>query len=74
MPGAFLYVGGCLAFGIAVWQSSTINKWAGVTLALHGLFVAFGFGVPLLLTLSWVLLIASGIMFVLGVQKDNTGI
>jgi len=71
MPGAFLYIGGCLLFGIAVWQSGTINKWAGVALALHGLFIAFGFGMPVVLTLSWVLLIAGGIMFILGVQNDK---
>jgi hypothetical protein len=71
MPGAFLYVGGCISFGVAVWQSGTINKWSGVALALHGLFVALGFGMPLLLVLSWVLLVISGIMFVIGVQKDN---
>ena len=71
MPGAFLYIGGCLSFGTAVWQSGTINKWAGVALALHGLFVAFGFGIPVMLTLSWILLIAGGAMFILGVQNDK---
>ena len=71
MPGAFLYVGGCILFSVAVWQSRTINKWSGVALALHSLLVAFGFGMPLLLVLSWIFLIASGIMFVTGVQKDN---
>jgi hypothetical protein len=71
MPGAFLYIGGCISFGVAIWQSGTINKWSGVMLALHGLFVAFGFGMPPLLVLSWILLILSGILFVLGVQKDG---
>jgi len=71
MPGAFLYVGGCLLFGIAIWKSGTINKWAGVVLALHGLFIAFGFGMSVVLTLSWVLLIAGGIMFILGVNNDE---
>ena len=71
MPGAFLYVGGCLLFGIAVWQSGAINKWAGVALALHGLFIAFGFGMPVVLILSWVLLIAGGTMFIFGVQNDK---
>lgn len=70
-PGAFLYVGGCMAFGVAVWQSGTINKWSGVTMALHGLFVSFGFGVPFVLALNWVLLIISGIGFIMGVQKDD---
>lgn len=72
MPGAFLYIGGCIAFGIGVWQSGTIQPWAGVTLALHGILVAFGFGMPVLLTLSWVFLVASGVMFVRGVQGDVT--
>jgi hypothetical protein len=71
MPGAFLYIGGCISFGIAIWQSETISKWSAITLALHGLFVAFGFGMPLLLVLSWILLALSGILFVLGVQKDD---
>jgi len=72
MSGAFLYVGGCILFSVAIWQSGTINKWAGVALALHSLLVAFGFGVPLLLVLSWIFLVVSGIMFVIGVQKDDT--
>jgi len=71
MPGAFLYVGGCSLFGIAIWQSETIKKWAGVALALHGLFIAFGFGMPVVLTLSWLLLIACGTMFILGVKNDK---
>jgi len=71
MPGAFLYIGGCLSFAISIWQSGTINKWAAVALALHGLFIAFGFGMPLVLTMSWVLLIAGGIMFILGVKNDK---
>lgn len=71
MPGAILYVGGCILFGVGIWQSETISKWSGVILALHGLFIAFGFGMPLLLVLSWVLLAICGIMFIKGVQKDE---
>jgi len=74
MSGASLYVGGCLLFGVAVWQSGTINKWAGVILALHGLFIAFGFGIPAMLTLNWVLLIAGGIMFIIGVKNDKENV
>jgi len=74
MPGAFLYITGCMSFGIAVWQSGTINRWAGVALALHGLSIAFGFGIPIVLTLSWLLLITGGIMFILGVQNDKESV
>jgi hypothetical protein len=69
MPGAFLYVGGCVLFGIAVWKSGAIAKWSGVILALHGLFVSFGFSSPPVLTLSWILLIVSGIWFILSMQR-----
>ena len=71
MPGAFLYVGGCIFFSAAVWQSGTINKWAAIALALHSLLVAFGIGMPVPLVLSWISLIICGIMFVVGAQKDE---
>lgn len=71
MPGAFLYVGGCILFSVAVWQSGTINKWTGIAFTIHSLLLAFGFGMPVLLVLSWIILVVCGIMFVIGVQKDD---
>ena len=71
LPGAFLYVGGCIAFGVAIWRSGVIPKWSGVLLALHGLFIAFGFGMPALLVLSWVFLVICGIWVISNIQKAN---
>jgi hypothetical protein len=68
--GAILYVGGCTSFGIGIWQAREMNKWAGVSLALHGLLIAFGFGFPPLLVLSWALLCICGIIFAVNVQND----
>jgi hypothetical protein len=70
LPGAIFYVSGCLLFGVAIWRSGTIPRWSGVLFTLHGLLVAFGFGSPMMLASSWLLLIACGIGFILGVQKD----
>jgi hypothetical protein len=60
LSGAVLYVGGCILFCIAVWQCKTLPRWAGVGLALHSLLIAFGFAIPLLLVLGWVLLVLAG--------------
>ena len=72
LPGAFLYVGGCIAFGVAIWRSGVISKWNGIFLALHGLFIAFGFGIPALLVLSWVFLVICGIWIISSIRKTNS--
>jgi len=71
LPGAFLYVGGCIAFGIAIWRSEMLSKWAGVLLALHGLFIAFGFGIPAVLFLSWVFLAICGVWIISNIGKTD---
>jgi len=72
LPGAFLYVGGCTAFGVAIWKSGTLPKWSGVLLALHGLFIAFGYGMPVLLVLSWAFLAVCGIGIISSIGRGNT--
>jgi hypothetical protein len=69
MPGAFIYVGGCTLFGIAVWKSGALTRWSGILLALHGLFLSFGFSSPPLIILGWVCLIFSGVWFVWSVSR-----
>ena len=71
MPGAILYVGGCTLSGVAVWKCGTLARWSGVTLALHGLFLSFGFGSPPVLLLGWVLLVVSGGWFSWSVWKET---
>ena len=60
LPAALLYAGGCLLLGVSVWKCSILPRWSGVILALHGFLLVFGFGVPLLLVVSWVLFFVSG--------------
>ena len=69
--GAFLYVGGCTLFGIAIWRSGTLPGWSGVLLALHGLFISFGFSSPPIIILSWICLIISGSSFIWSVSKKG---
>ena len=71
LPGAVFYVVGCISFGIAIWKSENLSNWAGVFLALHGLFIAFGFGMPILLVLSWVFLITCGGLIISGIGNIN---
>ena len=68
--GAFLYVGGCALFGIAVWKSGILAGWAGILLALHGLLISFGFSSPPVIVLSWIFLIVSGGSFIWSLSKE----
>lgn len=74
LPGAIFYVSGCILFGIAIWRTFPTARWAGILFGLHGLLVSFGFGSPLMLALSWVLLIASGTGFLMIAQKGTSKI
>ena len=71
MPAAFLYAGGCLLLGIAAWRSGVLPRWTGVMLALHGFSLVFGFGVPLVLVVSWVLLVTPGAWLTYTVWRCN---
>jgi hypothetical protein len=58
---AVFYVLGPILLGIAIWKSSIIPKWIGLTFALHGLCLSFGFSMYPVLIIGWVLLIASSL-------------
>ncbi|MFH2039745.1 MAG: hypothetical protein ABIJ65_09960 [Chloroflexota bacterium] len=70
LPGAVFYVSGCILFGIAIWRSFPSVKWSGILFGLHGILVSLGFGSALMLSLSWMFLIASGTGLMMGVQKE----
>jgi hypothetical protein len=71
LPGAVLYAGGCTASGVAVWKCETLARRSGVTLALRGLFVPFGFRTPPVLLVGWVLPIVTGGWFSWSVWQDK---
>lgn len=59
-PLAFLiYSAGGILFGIAIWRSGTLPKWAGVLFAIHGPLMAGPFPISVALVGSAVLLLST---------------
>lgn len=59
--GGVLYLLGTGLMGLAIWQSEFFPRWAGLLMAVHGLFLVFGFMYFPILVLSWVCLLIAGI-------------
>lgn len=72
LPGAIFYVSGCILFGISIWRAIPSARWAGILFGLHGTLVSFGFGSPLMLSLSWVFLIAAGVWLSIMIMKEDS--
>ena len=61
LVGGLLYSAGTILFGIAVWRSATLPKWAGVLYAPAGLLLSIvGLAIGAAQTLAATLIIVSG--------------
>ena len=61
LVGGLLYSAGTILFGIAVWRSATLPKWAGVLYAPTGLLLSIlGLAIGAAQTLAAILIIVSG--------------
>lgn len=61
LAGGLLYSAGTILFGIAVWRSATLPKWAGVLYAPAGLLLSIvGLTIGAAQTLAAILIIVSG--------------
>lgn len=67
--GGTLYLIGTALLGWAIWKSGILPKFAGLMLALHGLFLIFGFTFFPMLFLSWVLLFIPGLWIFLVMEN-----
>ena len=67
--GDTLYLFGTALLGVATWRSGILPKWAGLLIALHGLFLIFGFMLFPLLYLSWVFLLIAGLWIFFAIEK-----
>lgn len=67
--GGTLYLFGTGLLGMAIWRSGTLPRWSGLLLALHGLFLVFGFMLFPMLVLSWVLLLSGGLWLFIEFQR-----
>lgn len=59
MAAAVGYTIGPALYGVAIWRSSILPKWAGLLFALHGICLSLGFGLYPVLVIGWVLFIVS---------------
>ncbi|MCJ7701617.1 MAG: DUF4386 family protein [Anaerolineales bacterium] len=69
ISGGVIYLIGTVLLGVAIWRSSLLPKWAGLLLALHGLFLVFGFALFPVLILGWVFLLCCGVWVYFGATK-----
>jgi hypothetical protein len=60
VPGLLFYVVGSILFGVAIWRSGTLPKWAGVLYAPTGLLIAAGVLIGAAQTLGSALLVVAG--------------
>jgi hypothetical protein len=60
VPGLVLYVVGTILFGVAIWRSGTLPKWAGVLYAPTGLLIAAGVQIGVAQTLGSALVMVAG--------------
>ena len=67
--GGILYLLGTGSLGLAIWRSGSLPKWSGLLIALHGLFLVFGFMLFPVLLLSWVFLLSGGFWLVYGLKE-----
>jgi hypothetical protein len=71
--GGILYLIGTGLLGLAIWGSGSLPKWSGLLIALHGLFLVFGFMLFPVLLLSWVFLLSPVASYITGVMLTVDG-
>src|SRR5215211_7107528 len=60
LPGLLLYLVGTILFGVAIWRSGTLPKWAGVLYAPTGLLIAAGVQIGVAPTLGSAMVVVAG--------------
>ena len=60
IPGLLFFLVGTILFGVAIWRSGTLPRWAGVLFAPTGLLMAAGLQIGWTQTLGSALVVAAG--------------
>jgi hypothetical protein len=68
--GGLLQFIGFVLFGVAIWRSETLPKWAGVLLIIAGLFLAVPADIPVAVILGSLLLVIAGGWIALSVWRQ----
>ncbi len=60
LPGLLFFLVGTILFGVAIWRSGTLPRWAGLLFAPTGLLMAAGLQIGWTQTLGSALVVAAG--------------
>ncbi len=60
LPGLLFFLVGTILFGVAIWRSGTLPRWAGVLFAPTGLLMAAGLQIGWTQTLGSALVVVAG--------------
>jgi hypothetical protein len=61
LPGLLLFLVGTILFGVAIWRSGTLPRWAGLLFAPTGLLLAAGLQIGWAQTIGSALVVAAGV-------------
>lgn len=67
---ALLYPIGAILFGIGIWRSRTLPRWAGVLFAIAGLFLSFPLPIHILRVIGAVIVIVGGGWIALSIRRQ----
>ena len=72
-PGLLFFLVGTILFGVAIWRSGTLPRWAGVLFAPTGLLIAAGVQIGAAQTLGSALMVAAGGWIAWSALRQPTG-
>jgi hypothetical protein len=72
-PGLLLFLVGTILFGVAVWRSGRLPRWAGVLFAPTGLLIAAGVQIGWAQTLGSALVVAAGVWIAWTAMREPAG-
>jgi hypothetical protein len=68
LSGLLIFLG-FVFFGVAIWRSERLPRWAGVILAVSGLLLGWPANVPVISLLGTLLAVIAGVWIALGVWR-----
>jgi hypothetical protein len=73
LPGLLLFLVGTILFGVAIWRSGTLPRWAGLLFAPTGLLLAAGLQIGWAQTIGSALVVAAGVWIAWTALREPAG-
>ena len=73
LPGLLLFLVGTILFGVAIWRSGTLPRWAGLLFAPTGLLLAAGLQIGWAQTIGSALVVAAGVWIAWTAMREPAG-